>query len=775
MNIIGHVPRALREATPIENIRPRRELEDSKISNTLLRIGLRRTQRDLYEMANWAYGFYEGMLRIGAVGDRPSEAIDVLTMYKESQPPGPTMPLRRLRRAVIKQLIADRVAEAIAEHERNRPNPFNVGGVVTPNVQGYTHKTFMNSKPCPFNRTEGVVGLRHWIEKVEQVFEICKCAKEDKVKFAACTFEGRALIWWNKNMHTLGIEIWILTLKGDDIKAYNNRFHELALMCPNLVTPEKKKIERYTQGLPKRVKANVTSSKPASLHDAINMAHELVVQAVQAKAIRISEGNKIKWEDHQRNNNNNSNNNNNRNKNNNTHHQQQTRRHETARAYVAAPADGGNSLQNVTCYGCGEKGHLRNKYPKRINQPNKGAHGRAYVMGTENPHQNPNVVTGTFLLNDHYASILFDSGDEKSFVSTVFTPFIDIAPTALDTSYEVELTDGKVVSTNTVLHGCTLALFNHYFKIDLLPTLLASFDGERPEKDPSSLSCMKADEKKVDDIPIICDFLEVFPDDLSGLPLVREIKFRIEMIPGALPVVKSPYRLVPSEMLELSNQLKELQEKGFIRPRHSPWGAPVLFVKKKDGTCYFSKIYLCSGYRRFIENFSKIAKPLTLLTKKNKTYVWGDKQEEAFHILKEKLCNAPVRALPDGPNEFVVYYDASNRGFGCVLMQRGKVIAHYVYGTKSVIYTYHKSRKYIFDKKELNMHQRRWIELLGDYECEIKYHPGKANVVADALSMKERLKLRQVRAMSMTAQSVLKTKILEAQREANKDLKAPAE
>ncbi|GJY85472.1 reverse transcriptase domain-containing protein [Tanacetum coccineum] len=607
-------------------------------------------------------------------------------------------------------------------------------------------------------------------------------------------------------------------------------------------------------------------------------------------------------------------------------------------------------LQNATCYGCGEKGHLKNKCPKGRNPPNEGARARAYVV-VENPQQNPNVVTGTFLLNDHYACILFDSGSEKSFVSSMFTPFIDIAPTALNTTYEVELADGKV----------------------------------RPEKNPGSLACIKADERKLDDIRFVRDFPEVFPDDLSGLPPVREIEFHIDLIPGASPVVKLPYRLAPSEMLELSNQLKELQEKGFIRPSHSPWGALVLIVKKKygamrmcidyrelnkltiknryplpriddlfdqlQGACCFSKIDLRSGYhqlrvreedisktafrtryghfeftvipfgltnaptifmdlmnrvckpyldkfiivfiddiliyskseeehevhlktildllktemlyakfskcefwlkevqflghvvnrdgihvdpskvesvknwktpespteirsflglagyyRRFIENFSKIAKPLTLLTQKNKAYVWGDKQEEAFQILKEKLCNAPVLALPDGPDDFVVYCDASKQGFGCVLMQQGKVIAyasrqlkihennytthdlelgavvfalkiwrHYLYGTKSVIYTDHKSLQYIFDQKELNMRQRRWIELLSDYECEIKYHPGKANVVADALSRKERLKPRRVRAMSITIHSGLKTKILEAQSEASKDLKAPAE
>nr|GEV06161.1 putative reverse transcriptase domain-containing protein [Tanacetum cinerariifolium]GEV06177.1 putative reverse transcriptase domain-containing protein [Tanacetum cinerariifolium] len=462
-------------------------------------------------------------------------------------------------------------------------------------------------------------------------------------------------------------------------------------------------------------------------------------------------------------------------------------------------------------------------------------------------------------------------------------PFIDISLTSLNTSYEVELADRKVVSTNTVLRGCTLALYDHRFKIDLLSTRLGSFDviismdwlsyhravidcykkivriplpngeilevqGERPENDPGSLAC---------------------------LPPVREIEFRIDLIPGALPVVKSPYQLAPSKMLELSNQLKELQEKGFIRPsaccfskidlrlgyhqlsdreedipktafrtRYGhfeftimPCGltnVPVIFMdlmnrfckpyldkfvivfiddiliyskseeeyevhmktildllKKEKLYAKFSKCKfwlkevqflghvfnhdrLVGYYRRFIENFSKIAKPLTLLTQKNKTYVWGDKQDEAFRILKEKLCNAPLLALLEGPNDYVVYCDASKLGFGCVLMQRGKVLAYASRQLKTHEnnYTTHDLE---FGAKELNMRQRRWIELLSDYECEIIYQPGKANVVADALSRKERLKPRRVRAMSITIHSELKTKILEAQGIASKDLKAPAE
>ncbi|GJR55685.1 putative reverse transcriptase domain-containing protein [Tanacetum coccineum] len=438
---------------------------------------------------------------------------------------------------------------------------------------------------------------------------------------------------------------------------------------------------------------------------------------------------------------------------------------------VRIPATGSNTQQFVTCFGCGEKGHYRNNCPKRKEQQNEGVRGRAYVMRTEEPQQNPNVVTGTFLLNNHYAYILFDSGADKSFVSTAFTTFIDITPSAIDTSYDVKLVDGRVVSTNTVLCGFTLNLLDHLFKIDLLPTELGSFDGmnwRKTEKRPATPFVMKTNEKKLKDIPIIYNFHKVFSDDLSGLPPERKVEFRIYLIPGAMPVARSPYRLAPSEMQELANQLKELQDMGFIRPSHSPWGAPVLFVKKKDVHRLPRELDLRSGYRQlrvheadilrisfrtryghfeftvmtfgltntptvfmdlmnrvckpymdkfvimFIDDiliyskskeehevhlkmilellrkeklyakFSKcefwlwevhflghvvnsdgihIAKPLTLLTQKNKKYEWSDKQKEAFPILKDKLCNAPVLALLDGPDDFVVYYDTSNQGF----------------------------------------------------------------------------------------------------------------
>ncbi|GKD65838.1 putative reverse transcriptase domain-containing protein [Tanacetum coccineum] len=355
-----------------------------------------------------------------------------------------------------------------------------------------------------------------------------------------CTFEGRALTWWNRNVQTLGLananqilwsnvkamittkycpatkiqrmeqELWTLTLKGDDIKAYSNCFHELVLMYPELVSTESKKIEKYIRGFLERIKRNTTSLKPVTLHEAINMARELVEQSVQG--------------------------------------------HMEKDCRVRLQGAGNDFQQNVTCFECGEKGHFKDKCPKARNQQNDGARGRAYVV-IENPQQNPNVVTGTFLLNDHYACILFDSGAEKSFVSSAFIHFIDIAPATLNTSYEIELVEKKVVITITILRSCTLVLLNHVFKIDLLPTRLGSFDviigidwlayhraiidyyekivriplpngeilevqGEKPKKDLGSLACIKADKKKLDDIRVVRDFPEVFPDDLLGLPHV---------------------------------------------------------------------------------------------------------------------------------------------------------------------------------------------------------------------------------------------------------------
>ncbi|GJW09487.1 putative reverse transcriptase domain-containing protein [Tanacetum coccineum] len=169
---------------------------------------------------------------------------------------------------------------------------------------------------------------------------------------------------------------------------------------------------------------------------------------------------------------------------------------------------------------------------------------------------------------------------------------------------------------------------------------------------------------------------------------------------------------------------------------------------------------LAGYYRRFIEGFSKIAKPMTKLTQKKVKFVWGDKQEAAFQLLKQKLCSAPILALPEGSEDFIAYCDASKKGLGAVLMQREKWVrysriwSHYLLELKCTVFTDHKSLQHILDQKELNMRQRRWLELLSDYDCDIRYHPRKANVVADALSRKEREPPLRVRSQNIKSEDV---------------------
>ncbi|GJU63382.1 putative reverse transcriptase domain-containing protein [Tanacetum coccineum] len=382
----------------------------------------------------------------------------------------------------------------------------------------------------------------------------------------------------------------------------------------------------------------------------------------------------------------------------------------------------------------------------------------------------------------------------------------------------------------------------------------------------------KIPKRRIEDVPVVRDFPEVFPEDLLGLPPTRQVEFHIELIPGAAPVARAPYRLTPAEMKELAEKLKELSDKGFIRLSSSPWGAPMLFVKKKD-----ESFRMCIDYRElnkltvknrypftkfvimFIDDilvysrdekeYEEHLKIILELLKKEELYAkfykyefwihtvmflrhvidssgihvdptkieavknWASpttpseihqflglaEQETAFQLLKQKLCVAPILALPEGSDDFVVYCDASIKELGVVMMQRMKVIAyasrqlkihkknytthdlelgavvfalkiwrHYLYGTKCVVFTDHKSLQHILGQKELNMRQRRWIELLSDYNCEIRYHPGKANVVADALSRKERVKPLRVKALVMTIGLDLPSRILEAQKEAVK-------
>ncbi|GJY42869.1 putative reverse transcriptase domain-containing protein [Tanacetum coccineum] len=288
--------------------------------------------------------------------------------------------------------------------------------------------------------------------------------------------------------------------------------------------------------------------------------------------------------------------------------------HLTKNCRNKGPATGSNLLPvTVTCHACGEKGHYANQCRKTTNN---NAQGRAYMLRDRNAHQDPNIVTGMFLLNQHLARVLFDSGADKSFVSISLASMLNIPPITIDTFYNIKMADGNLVSTNTVIQGATLTLLNQPFEIDLMPIKLGSFDVvigmDWLSKYHARIICdekvihipingetliirvmeKKSDEKRLEDIPVVREFPKVFPEDLPGLPPVRQVEFQIDLIPGTTPVARAPYRLAPSEMQELSNQLQELADRCFIQPSTSPWGAPVLFVKTKDRS-----FRMCIDYR----------------------------------------------------------------------------------------------------------------------------------------------------------------------------------
>ncbi|GKC20475.1 putative reverse transcriptase domain-containing protein, partial [Tanacetum coccineum] len=613
----------------------------------------------------------------------------------------------------------------------------NARGIL-PVAREYTYQDFKKCQPLNFKGTKGVVGLTRWFEKMEIVFHISNYLQKYQVKYVSCTLQNGALTWWNSHKRTIRtVASYAMTWKAL-MKLMTKVFQELVLLCTKMVPEEEDPVEKFIGGLPDNIQGNVIATKPTRFQDVVHNRVQQPPFKIQngnghnvARAYIIGDSEKrgyvgplpyynkcklhpeglctVKYGNYKR-------------------FGHTTR---DCRATVTTTTQGAlePNQKVVTCYECGRHGHYRSDCPKLKNQNcgnksgNKSneARGRAYALGGGGANPHSNIVMGTFLLNNSYAHMLFDSGVDRSFVSTTFSALLDVVPSTLDVSNAVELADRRIAETNIILRDCALGLLEHPFDIDLMPVELGSFDvfismdwllkyhaviicDEKVIRIPYGnekyiqKGCQvflaqviekeaedKSKEKRLEDVPTVQDFSEVFLEYLPGLPPTRQVEFQIDLVPGAAPN-------------------KEEHE----------------------------------------EHLKLILK----LIKKEKLYAKFLKCE--FWLSKWLILD-----LAEGSENFVVYCDASHKGLGVILMQRDRVIAytshqlkiheksytthdlelgaivfslnmwrHYLYGMKCTVFTDHKSLQHILDQKELNMRQRRWLELLSDYDYETRYHTG---------------------------------------------------
>ncbi|GKA52992.1 putative reverse transcriptase domain-containing protein [Tanacetum coccineum] len=725
----------------------------------------------------------------------------------KSTPATETTTITSVNNAQLKALIDQGVAAALVARDADRS---------------------MNGDDI-YNSRTGVKRTERVAREMETVFCISNCTVKNQIKFATYTLLGISLTWWNSHVRTVGHDVAYEMTWTDLKKKMIDKYCLRGEIKKLEMFPKKSdKIEKYVGGLHDTIHASVIASKLKTMQDAIEFAIELMDKKISTFAERQAE-NKRKFNDTSRNNQN---------------QQQPPKRHNVAWAYTVGSGKkktyGGSKPLcpkcnyhhdgpcPPKCHKCNRVVHLARHFKKecpKLKNNNRGnpvgsrnAPAKVYAVGNAGTNPDSNVVTGTFL-NNRYASILFDTGADRSFVSTTFSSQIDITATALDHFYDVELADGRIIGLNTIIRGGTLNLLNHPFNIDLMPIELGSFDviigmgwlakyhaiiicdekivrvpfgnktliicGNRSNQGNETrlniISCTKTQkyllkgcpiflahvttkdtedkskEKRLEDVPIVRDFPE--EEDISKTTIrTRYGHYEFQVMPFGLTNA-SANKKEHEEYLKLILELFKKEE------------LYATFSKCEFKIPKVQFLGLAGYYRRFIEGFSKIAKSMTKLTQKGVKFDWGDKEEATFQLIKQKLCNAPILNLPEGSEDFIVYCDALIKDLGAALTQREKVIAytsrqlkiheknytthdlelravvfalkiwrHYLYVTKCTVFTDHKSLQHILNQKELNMRQRHWLELLSDYDCEIRYHLGKANVVADVLSRKERIK-----------------------------------
>nr|GEW19129.1 putative reverse transcriptase domain-containing protein [Tanacetum cinerariifolium] len=575
-----------------------------------------------------------------------------------------------------------------------------------------TYTDFLKCQPLPFKGTEGVASLSQWCERMESVFHISNCAAENQVKFATCTLHSVALTWWNTHVQTVGHEA-----------AYGIR----------MFSEEFDKIEKYVGGLPDMIHGRDDDDEDPE-DDPIDY-----------------------------------------------------------------PADGGDDGDDEEESSEDEEDNEMDVEADVEEEEEHPAPANSVVTdesaATPTPHPAYRMTTRISIPAPVLMPAWTDSEVARllaisSPLASPLSPWSSPPPQILFPPLPLILSPPSPVlspapppspirRTNQRLPYHLRRGSSVYSKIDLR----------------SGYHQLRVREE---DIPKTAFRTRYGHYEFQVMPFEHE-----EHLKTILELLKKEELYAKFSKCEF--WIPKVQFLGHVIDSQGIHVDPAKIESVKDWTSPKSPteirqfLGLAGYYRRFIEGFSKIAKPMTKLTQKKVKFEWGDKQEAAFQLLKQKMCSAPILALPEGCEDFIVYCDASNKGLGAVLMQREKVISyasrqlkiheknyttrdlelgavvfalkiwrHYLYGTKCIVFTDHKSLQHILDQKELNMRQRRWLELLSDYDCEIRYHLGKANVVADALSRKEREPPLRVRALVMTIGLDLPRQILNAQTEARK-------
>ncbi|GJR45686.1 putative reverse transcriptase domain-containing protein [Tanacetum coccineum] len=617
-----------------------------------------------------------------------------------------------------------------------------------------TYPDFMKCQPLNFKGTEGVVELTQWIEKMETVFRISNCSVENQIKFSTCTLLGNALTLWNSHVRTVGndiayaitwtelkkkitdrycprteikkleVELWELKVQGTDVIGYNQHFQELALLCGRMFPEESDKIEKYVSGLPDMIHGSVVASKPKKMQDATEMAIEVMDKRIHTFADRQTE-NKRKQDNNQQ-----------------PQQQHQNKRQNTGRAYAAGPVEkrqyGGSKPLFSKCNyhhdgPCAPKCHKCNKVG-HFARDSQGYFKRE-CLKLKNNNNRGNQVGG---------------GNAPAKYQAIIMCVEKIVRIPWGNETLIVHGDGRNRGHEAHLHNISYTKTQEYMLKGCL-VFLANINTKETED--------KSKKKRHEDIPIVRDFPNVFPKDLSSLPPTQQNKQEHE------------------EHLKLILELLNKEE---------------LYAKFSKCEFWIPKVQFLG---HVIDSQGIHVDPAKIESIKD----WASPKSPTEIRQFLGLAGPPILALPEGSKDFIVYCDASIKGLGVVLMQKEKVIAyasrqlkineknytthdlelgavvfslklwrHYLYRTKCMVFTDHKSLQHILNQKELNMRQCHWLELLSNYDCKIRYHPGKANVVADALSRKEREPPLRVRALVMIIGLNLPKQILDAQTEARK-------